>query len=105
MPRPARRLLSLSLRWRNMRSERGMQDPAIVTAFQRRSQMQVRMIGLGRMVASIVRRLLKHGHECVIHYMHPSAIASLAKDGATGVGSFLSAMRHEFGGHVEKTAP
>ena len=49
--------------------------------------MQLGMIGLGRMGASMVRRLLKNGHECVVHDVQPSAISSLRKDGATGAAS------------------
>jgi 6-phosphogluconate dehydrogenase len=49
--------------------------------------MQVGMIGLGRMGASMVRRLLKSGHECVVHDSQASAIVSLAKDGATAAAS------------------
>ncbi|MGZ5236032.1 MAG: phosphogluconate dehydrogenase (NAD(+)-dependent, decarboxylating) [Caldimonas sp.] len=46
--------------------------------------MQLAMIGLGRMGASMVRRLLAKGHECVVHDMQPAAIAALQKEGATG---------------------
>ena len=46
--------------------------------------MHLGMIGLGRMGASMVRRLLKKGHECVVYDMQASAIASLQKEGATG---------------------
>lgn len=49
--------------------------------------MQLGMIGLGRMGASMVRRLLKTGHECVVHDTQPSAVARLQKDGATGAAS------------------
>ena len=49
--------------------------------------MQLGMIGLGRMGASMVRRLLKNGHECVVHDLQPSAVASLVLDGATGAAS------------------
>lgn len=49
--------------------------------------MQLGMIGLGRMGASMVRRLLKKGHECVVYARRPPAVASLQKDGATGVAS------------------
>ena len=49
--------------------------------------MQLGMIGLGRMGANMVRRLLKAGHECVVYDMHPSAVAELVKDGATGASS------------------
>ena len=46
--------------------------------------MQLAMIGLGRMGAGMVRRLLAKGHECVVHDMQPAAIAALQKDGAVG---------------------
>ncbi len=49
--------------------------------------MQLAMIGLGRMGASMVRRLIARGHECVVHDMQPAAIAALAKEGATGAAS------------------
>jgi 6-phosphogluconate dehydrogenase len=46
--------------------------------------LQLGMIGLGRMGASMVRRLLKQGHECVVYDSQPGAIANLQKDGAIG---------------------
>ncbi len=46
--------------------------------------MQLGMIGLGRMGASMVRRLMKHGHRCVVHDMRPGAVAALQTDGAVG---------------------
>ncbi len=49
--------------------------------------MQLGMIGLGRMGASMVRRLLKHGHECVVHDVQPSAVSALRRDGAVGAAS------------------
>ena len=49
--------------------------------------MQLGMIGLGRMGASMVRRLLKKGHECVVYARRPAAVASLQKDGAIGTAS------------------
>jgi 6-phosphogluconate dehydrogenase len=45
--------------------------------------MQLAMIGLGRMGASMVRRLLAKGHGCVGHDVQPAAIAALQNDGAT----------------------
>ncbi len=45
------------------------------------------MIGLGRMGASMVRRLLGKGHECVVHDMQAAAIAGLAQHGAIGSAS------------------
>ena len=49
--------------------------------------MQLGMIGLGRMGANMVRRLIKGGHECVVFDMSPKAVADLAKEKATGAAS------------------
>src|SRR5580704_8908305 len=46
--------------------------------------MQLGMIGLGRMGANMVRRLIKGGHECVVFDMNPGNVAQLAKEGAGG---------------------
>src|SRR5271168_998206 len=46
--------------------------------------MQLGMIGLGRMGANMVRRLMKAGHECVVFDMSPASVQALAKEGATG---------------------
>jgi 6-phosphogluconate dehydrogenase len=46
--------------------------------------MQAGMIGLGRMGANMVRRLMHAGHSCVVQDVSADAVASLAKDGATG---------------------
>ena len=49
--------------------------------------MQLGMIGLGRMGANMVRRLLKAGHECVVYDVNKSAVAELVKEGAVGAAS------------------
>ena len=49
--------------------------------------MQFGMIGLGRMGANMVRRLVRGGHECVVFDRSPVAVAALAKEGATGAES------------------
>jgi len=49
--------------------------------------MQIGMIGLGRMGANMVRRLIRGGHTAVVHDRAPEAIAALVKDGATGAAS------------------
>ena len=46
--------------------------------------MQLGMIGLGRMGANMVRRLRKAGHDCVVYDVHPEAVQTLAREGATG---------------------
>ncbi|MGB8331993.1 MAG: decarboxylating 6-phosphogluconate dehydrogenase [Polyangiales bacterium] len=49
--------------------------------------MQLGMIGLGRMGANMVRRLLKGGHECVAYDVSMKAVAELAGDKAVGAAS------------------
>jgi len=49
--------------------------------------MQLAMIGLGRMGAGMVRRLLKQGHGCVVHDRQPAEVSRLQADGAQGTTS------------------
>jgi 6-phosphogluconate dehydrogenase len=49
--------------------------------------MQLGMIGLGRMGANMVRRLIRGGHQCVVFDMSPRAVAELVKEKAIGTGS------------------
>ena len=49
--------------------------------------MQLGMIGLGRMGANLVRRLMRDGHRCVAYDVTPAAVNSLEADGATGATS------------------
>jgi len=49
--------------------------------------MQLGMIGLGRMGANMVRRLIRGGHDCVVFDMSPKAVAELAKEKAVGATS------------------
>jgi 6-phosphogluconate dehydrogenase len=90
--------------------------------------MRIGMIGLGRMGADKVRRLLHCGHKYVVFDMKADAVNALERDGALGARSIeefvarlikprvissrgeadftdrvLSAMRFCFGGHIEKT--
>jgi 6-phosphogluconate dehydrogenase len=46
--------------------------------------MQLGMIGLGRMGANLVRRLMRDGHQCVAYDVHQSAVQALAAEGAAG---------------------
>ena len=50
--------------------------------------MQLGMVGLGRMGAGIVRRLVQAGHRCVGYDIHPEAVAALEAEGVTGATSF-----------------
>jgi 6-phosphogluconate dehydrogenase len=49
--------------------------------------MQVGMIGLGRMGANMVRRLIRGGHECVVYDRAAEAVQALAREGAAGAAS------------------
>jgi 6-phosphogluconate dehydrogenase len=49
--------------------------------------MQMGMVGLGRMGANMVRRLLRGGHECVVFDVSADAVKELAKEGAIGASS------------------
>jgi 6-phosphogluconate dehydrogenase len=46
--------------------------------------MQLGMIGLGRMGANIVRRLMRDGHECVVYDVSPDSVKKLEGEGAIG---------------------
>ncbi len=49
--------------------------------------MQLGMVGLGRMGANLVRRLIRAGHEAVVYDIDPTAVAELVAEGAVGVAS------------------
>jgi 6-phosphogluconate dehydrogenase len=49
--------------------------------------MQIGMIGLGRMGANMVRRLLRNGHQCVVYNRTPKAVQELVAEKATGSSS------------------
>jgi 6-phosphogluconate dehydrogenase len=59
--------------------------------------MQLGMIGLGRMGANMVRRLLNHGHKCVVFDRSPKAVEELVQRKATGSGTL-----QEFAKKLEK---
>jgi 6-phosphogluconate dehydrogenase len=49
--------------------------------------MQLGMIGLGRMGANMVRRLIRKGHECVVFDRSPQTVSDLVKENAVGASS------------------
>ena len=49
--------------------------------------MQLGMVGLGRMGANIVRRLMRAGHACVVYDRHADATQAMAEEGASGATS------------------
>ena len=48
---------------------------------------QLAMVGLGRMGANLVRRLMADGHECVVFDLDPAAVSALEQEGALGASS------------------
>ncbi|MGA8368260.1 MAG: phosphogluconate dehydrogenase (NAD(+)-dependent, decarboxylating) [Candidatus Acidiferrales bacterium] len=59
--------------------------------------MQVGMVGLGRMGANMVRRLVKRGHQCVVFDVSPKAVNELAEEKAVGSSSI-----EDFASKLEK---
>ena len=53
------------------------------------NRMQLGVVGLGRMGANIVRRLMRDGHGCVVFDVDPDAVKALEKEGATAAGSVV----------------
>ena len=49
--------------------------------------MQLGMVGLGRMGANMVRRLIRANHECVVFDRSPKAVSDLASEKAVGSSS------------------
>jgi len=50
--------------------------------------LEIGMVGLGRMGAGLVRRLMRDGHRCVVYDVNPDAVAALVAEGATGASSY-----------------
>ncbi len=58
--------------------------------------MQLGMIGLGRMGANMVRRLIKAGHECVVYDISPKTVQDLVQEkavGSTSIADMISKMK------------
>ena len=55
--------------------------------------MQLGMVGLGRMGANMVRRLMRGGHECIVFDLNPANVERLVKDGASGARSLENMTR------------
>lgn len=59
--------------------------------------MQLGMIGLGKMGANMVRRLMRGGHDCVVFDLNPENVKHLTEEGATGAASmeeFVAKLAH-----------
>ena len=52
--------------------------------------MQMGTVDLGRMAASMARRLMRDGHECVVYDVNTDAVARVVKEGARGTASLFA---------------
>src|ERR1700740_2007844 len=50
--------------------------------------MQIAMVGLGRMGANMVRRLIRAGHECIVFDRSPNVVNEMTKEKAVGSSSY-----------------
>jgi len=57
------------------------------------SPMQLGMVGLGRMGANMVRRLIRAGHRCIVFDRIPKAVEGLANEGAIGASSLVDLVK------------
>src|SRR6266545_3263690 len=75
---------------RSSRSRRTAETFAVARALTRSQlanggeTMQLGMVGLGRMGANLVRRLMRDGHECVVYDVNAETVAQLVSEGAIG---------------------
>src|ERR1035438_2895014 len=60
---------------------------------KKKTTMQLGMIGLGRMGANMVRRLIKDGHRCVVFDQLPKAVKDLTKAKAVGASSLADLVK------------
>jgi len=74
-----------TVHWCNVRIILGEIPP--LNTMNETQKMSLGMVGLGRMGANMVRRLMRAGHPCVVHDRSAEAIAGLAKENATGAAS------------------
>ena len=68
-------------------------EQALIRSEGNGQSMQLGMVGLGRMGANIVRRLMRDGHECVVYDVQPESGAGARAEGANGAGVARGARR------------
>src|SRR5215469_3581492 len=77
----------------NWRSRRSIDHLKIRNRHVKESVMQLAMIGLGRMGANMVRRLIKKGHDCVVYDRSQEAVRKLVAENAAGATSLADLSR------------
>src|SRR5262245_17866155 len=75
--------LSAALKVEPVRSSNSTQE----SIMKETSVMRLGMVGLGRMGANMVRRLIKGGHQCVVYDRSPQAVKDLTQEKAVGAAS------------------
>jgi len=75
--------------WKNI----NLAGPLLVPYMNHKPTKQIGMIGLGRMGANMVRRLIKGEHPCVVFDQSPAAVKDLARDKAVGASSLADLVK------------
>src|SRR5437870_11077012 len=75
------------------RPRKGRNRARRTDSFAKESAMQLGMIGLGRMGANMVRRLLQGGHQCVVFDRSPKAVEELTRAKAVGASSIADLVK------------
>src|SRR5437764_14928298 len=65
----------------------------VINRLTRVSCMQIGIVGLGRMGANIARRLMRHGHDCVVFDANLDASLALGREGATSSAALQDLVR------------
>src|SRR6266581_3417036 len=63
-------------------------------SFEEGELMQLGMVGLGRMGANMVRRLIRNGHKCVVFDRSPQAVSQLVEEKAAGAASLADLVKN-----------
>ena len=68
--------------------------PDVELRKERNTTMQLGMVGLGRMGANMVRRLVRNGHQCVVYDRSKQAVTDLVKEKAVGATSLADLVKN-----------
>src|SRR5262249_32965434 len=79
--------------YRNQLQRNNPAEKWATISFEEGVLMQLGMIGLGRMGANMVRRLIKNGHTCVVFDRSPETVSNLAKEKAVGAASLADLVK------------
>src|SRR6266566_7002669 len=71
----------------------GQELNSYTTSFEEGELMQLGMVGLGRMGANMVRRLIRNGHKCVVFDRSPKVVSQLVEEKAVGAASLADLVK------------